>query len=79
MQQRTNIPDTMPASPVSYEPSAGGPDESGGSDLDVRSAVNQYQEESARREAHSICLIGCGEAGSKLAGVFRLKPDFVST
>ena len=69
----------MPASPVSYEPSAGGPDESGGSDLDVRSAVNQYQEESARREAHSICLIGCGEAGSKLAGVFRLKPDFVST
>ena len=78
MEQQTNTPDTTQASPARYEPYIEGPDEFG-SDLDVRSAVYQYQEESARREAHSICLIGCGEAGSKLAGVFRLKPDFVST
>ena len=79
MEQRTTAPNTMPASPASYEPPVDGPDDFGDPDLDLRSAVNQYQEESARREAHSICLIGCGEAGSKLAGVFRLKPDFVST
>ena len=78
MEQRTNPPDTTPASPASFEPFAGGLSEFGDPDLDARSALNQYQEEAARREAHSICLIGCGEAGSKLAGVFRLKPDFVS-
>ena len=79
MEQRTDIPDTTPDSPAPYEPPVDGLEEFGDPDLDVRSAVNQYQEESARREAHSICLIGCGEAGSKLVGVFRLKPDFVST
>ena len=78
-QERTNTQDTTPTSTARYEPPVDGPDDFGDPDLDVRSAVNQYQEESARREAHSICLIGCGEAGSKLAGVFRLKPDFVST
>ena len=72
-QQRTTTP------PVPPTPTVGDPDADVDIDLDVRSAVNQYAEESARREAHSICLIGCGEAGSKLAGVFRLKPDFVST
>ena len=79
MEQRTNTPDTTQTSPASYDPPMAGLDDFGDPDLDVRSAVNQYQEESARREAHSICLIGCGEAGSKLVGVFRLKPDFVST
>lgn len=29
------------------------------------------------QKADSICLIGCGEAGSRLAGFFRLAPDFV--
>lgn len=79
MQERTNTPDTTPTSPARYDPPVDGSEDFGDPDLDVRSAVNQYQEESARREAHSICLIGCGEAGSKLAGVFRLKPDFVPT
>ena len=72
-QQRTTTPPVLPTPPV------GDPGAVVDIDLDIRSAVNQYMEESARREAHSICLIGCGEAGSKLAGVFRLKPDFVST
>ena len=29
------------------------------------------------QKADSICLVGCGEAGSRLAGFFRLAPDFV--
>ena len=77
MEERTNNPDTTQAAPASYEPIADELEDFGDPDLDVRSAVNQYQAEAARLESHSICLIGCGEAGSKLAGVFRLKPDFV--
>ena len=64
--------------PVTPPPAAPTPAPSANSD-GIRAAVNHYAEETARREVHSICLIGCGEAGSKLAGVFRLKPDFVQT
>ena len=47
--------------------------------LDIRDSVLDYFNQEIRsKELHSICLVGCGEAGSKLAGVFRLKPDFVS-
>ena len=46
--------------------------------LDIQDSVLDYFNQEIRsKELHSICLVGCGEAGSKLAGVFRLKPDFV--
>ena len=47
--------------------------------LEIQDSVLDYFNQEIRsKELHSICLVGCGEAGSKLAGVFRLKPDFVS-
>ena len=36
-----------------------------------------FNEEIHDNETSSIVLLGCGEAGGKLAGVFRLKPDYV--
>ena len=42
--------------------------------LDIRDSVLDYFNQEIRsKELHSICLVGCGEAGSKLAGVFRLR------
>ncbi len=50
----------------------------------IRNIVDGYQQAvvgleptAIGQKADSICLIGCGEAGSRLAGFFRLAPDFV--
>ena len=40
--------------------------------------LNYLGNEVASKEHNSICLVGCGEAGSKLVGIFRLKPDFIA-
>ena len=40
--------------------------------------VAYFNEQVYQKEHYSICLLGCGEAGSNLAGIFRLKPDFVA-
>ena len=85
MQQRpTPTPSTPPMPPTTSAPppppalQTVAVDDDSDSDIsDIREVVSRYAEETARRESHSICLIGCGEAGSKLAGVFRLQPDFV--
>ena len=36
-----------------------------------------FAEEVHAREYIPICLLGCGQAGTELAGTFRLKPDYV--
>ena len=43
-----------------------------------RAAIDDYfAGEVHGKEAHSISLLGCGGAGTELAGIFRRKPDFV--
>ena len=45
---------------------------------ETRNALDSYFVEGVHtKEMAPICLLGCGEAGTSLAGYFRLKPDYV--
>ena len=47
-------------------------------EAETREALDSYfVEEIHAREMAPVCLLGCGEAGTELAGAFRLKPDYV--
>ena len=47
-------------------------------EAETRNALDSYfVEEIHTKEMAPICLLGCGEAGTSLAGYFRLKPDYV--
>ena len=44
----------------------------------IEQIISDYFAQAVHREEyHPICLVGCGQAGTELAGIFRLKPEFV--
>ena len=47
-------------------------------ETETASAMEEYfANEIHTKEMSPICLLGCGAAGTELAGIFRLKPDYV--
>ena len=44
----------------------------------IEAAQDYFQKKVRGTEKNSILLVGCGEAGSRLAATFRLKPEFVA-
>ena len=43
----------------------------------ARAEDEYFDAEILGKEAYPICLVGCGQAGSEMAGTFRMKPNFV--